>query len=73
MDKYQKLRETGEQLCRDVIGKPKLEAMEMCERRGFSLRLLSIEGRPTMITADCRMDRLSCEEVSGRIYKAEIG
>lgn len=73
MDKYQQLRTTGMRLANELIGKTVDEAKAMCQDVGFKIRFLSIDGRPCLITADCRMDRIGCRSVDGVITEAHVG
>jgi hypothetical protein len=73
MDKYQQLRADGERLMQDVLGKSTEDAHALCVAAGFALRYTKIDGRPCMITADSRMDRVSAAVSNGHVYAAHVG
>lgn len=73
MDKYRHLRETGQRIAAEAVGKRVGELKALCEHAGFAFRYLSIDSKPTMITSDVRMDRISCHVSGGKVTAAAIG
>lgn len=72
-DRYAALRFTGAKLAVDVVGRSIEDATHLCNQHGFTLRFLHIDGRACMITADCRMDRISASASQGKIIAAAVG
>jgi hypothetical protein len=73
MDKQEQLHADGKRLMQDVLGKSTEDAHQLCADAGFALRYTKIDGRPCMITADCRMDRISAAVSNGHVYAAHVG
>jgi len=56
-----------------TLGWHKDEAKEFIESQGYIMRITSVNGRPCIITADFRTDRVDVDVVNDIIVNAQIG
>lgn len=56
-----------------LIGKTLEEAREYVKNAGFSSRIIMIEGKPLMLTADFNPYRLNMTVVGGIVKNVELG
>lgn len=72
-DKYRELRERATQAALDCVGLPWADAVGLCAERELACRVLNVDGRAAMITADVRMDRVQLCIRDGIVTEANCG